>query len=74
MKNLKGEFVVRIGDDILRYENTDDIPEHFDNLIKFAPEAPPPPHTDIEHGELAEYMNIFKSLMSRETKSNLTNF
>jgi hypothetical protein len=72
--NLKGEFVVRIGDELCTYANTDSIPEHYDNLIKFAPEAPSGPHTEEEHGELTEYMNIFKSLMAREAKGKFTNF
>ena len=74
MINLKGEFVVRIGNELFTYENTDDIPKEFDNLIKFNPVPPEPPHTMEEHAEIAKYSDVFKEIMSREKKRNVTNF
>jgi hypothetical protein len=65
---IKGIFKVLIGDELLTYSEYDEIPLHFDNLIQFAPEIPPEPHTEEQHEwieSLPEYMN---ELMSREQK------
>jgi hypothetical protein len=74
MTNLKGEFVVRIDNTLYTYENTDDIPQEFDNLIKFNPIPIEGPHTPEEHAENAQMLDIFKEIMSREKKRDLTNF
>ena len=73
MKNLKGEFIVRIDHTLYTFENTDDIPMEFDNLIKFNPTPIEGPHTPEEHAENAEMMDVFKEIMSREKKRNATN-
>lgn len=74
MINLKGEFVVRIDNQLYTYENTDDIPKEFDNLIKFSPVPAEAPHTEEEHKAIAGYLEVFKDIMSREKKRNVTNF
>lgn len=74
MKNLTGEFIIREGNQLSTYNNTDDIPAVFDNIIKFNPDPIPGPHTPEEHAENAEMLDIFKDLMSRERKRNVTNF
>lgn len=74
MINLKGEFIIREGNQLFTYENTDDIPEVFDNLIKFNPDPIPGPHTPEEHAINAEMIDVFKDIMSRERKKDLTNF
>ena len=73
MTNLKGEFVVRIGNELHAYTNTDDIPLEFDNLIKFNPIPPEPPHTPEEHEDISGYLEVFKEIMKREKKRNITN-
>ena len=73
MKNLKGEFIVRIDNTLYKYDNTDDIPNQFDNLIKFNPTPIEGPHTPEEHAENAEMVEVFKDIMSREKKRNVTN-
>lgn len=73
MINLKGEFVVRIDDTLYNYENTDDIPKEFDNLIKFNPIPMQEPHTKEEHEAIAAYLEVFKDIMSREKKRDITN-
>lgn len=72
--NLKGEFVIRIGDKLYTYENTDDIPQTFDNLIKFNPIPIEPPHTQEQHDDIAKYMDVFKEIASRESKKTVSNF
>ena len=61
-----GEYIIKIGDKLFEYTNTNDIPEKFDNLIKFMPTSPEPPHTEEEHKEMATYNDKLKQLMKRE--------
>lgn len=65
---MKGEFVIRTDKQLYTYTDTKDIPETFDNLIKFAPEYPKAPHTEIEHEDISKFMDVLKELMSREKK------
>ena len=49
---MKGIFVVREGSATITYEDFDEIPMEFDNLISFkplAPEPPPPSHHHHHH-------------------------
>ena len=50
------------------YQNFEDIPESFENVITFSPEVPPPPHTEEQHEEIESWGDKLKELMSRETK------
>ena len=61
-----GEYIIKIGDKLFEYTNTNDIPEKFDNLIKFMPTSPESPHTEEEHKEMATYNYKLKELMKRE--------
>lgn len=65
---MKGSFTVRIGKELFTYDDTDKIPQEFDFLISFLPDYPPSPHTEVDHQEIATYMNVFKELQSREKK------
>ena len=44
------------------------VPATIDNLIEFVPDYFEPPHTEDQHHMMHESQNIFKQLMSRETK------
>lgn len=60
------KFVI-LNDGILKtYENYNDIPESFDNVIEFIPKIPPEPHTEEQHEEIGEWNNKLKELMKRE--------
>lgn len=50
------------------YQNFDDIPASFENVITFSPEVPEPPHTHEQHEEIDAWGDRLKELMSRETK------
>ena len=63
---MKGRFVIRTGKDLIEYTDTDMIPMSFDNLIEFAPEIIPEPHTEEQHEEMESYNNVLKELMTRE--------
>lgn len=69
---MKGRFVIRDGNQLFIYNNSEDIPQVFDNLIEFIPDYPPPPHTEEQH----EYINTFgpklNELLKRE-RSNARN-
>jgi hypothetical protein len=65
---MKGSFTVRIGRDLFTYDDTDKIPQEFDFLISFLPDYPKGPHTEIQHEEIASFMDMMKELQSRERK------
>lgn len=65
---MKGEYVIRIGNDIITYYEYDDIPESFDHLIKYSPIPILPPHTQEQHDEMESYVDKLNDLMKRETK------
>jgi hypothetical protein len=64
------EFVILIDGKIKHYENYEDIPQVFDNVIKFVPEISPGPHTHDEHDEMSLWNEKLKELMKRETNGN----
>lgn len=64
------EFVVLLNGELKTYNNFEDIPEKFDNVIKFLPEIPKPPHTEHQHEEMDVWNDKLKELISRETNGN----
>lgn len=67
---MPNEFVVLINNKLETFTKYEDIPEKFDNLIKFLPEIPEPPHTHEQHEELDLWNERLKELMKRETNGN----
>jgi hypothetical protein len=63
---MQGIFVIRDKGHFLEFSNYDDIPESFDNVIRFEPTPPESPHTKEEHEEMATYNDKLKELMKRE--------
>jgi hypothetical protein len=61
------EFVLLVNGELKTYTNYEDIPETFDNVIKFIPEIPEGPHTHEEHEELDKWNGRLQELMKRET-------
>ena len=49
---MKGTFIIKVGSELVTYDNYDDIPIKFDHLISFKPDAPEPPHSEEEHNEM----------------------
>lgn len=62
------KFTILLEGKLISYDNYEDIPLEFDNLIEFLPEIPPGPHTDEQHEEIEQWMYKFAQLMKRETK------
>ena len=63
---MKGIFVIREGSATITYEDFDEIPMEFDNLISFKPDAPEPPHSEEDHKEMDTYNAKLQELMKRE--------
>ena len=52
---MKGEFIIKTGEELITYTDYDDIPNTFDHVIKFNPDWPEYPHTQEDH----DYMEVF---------------
>lgn len=65
---MKGIFEVRINHETIQYEYFDDIPEVFDNLIRFEPEYPESPHSEEDHEYIETFGDKLLELMLREQK------
>lgn len=62
------EFVILRNGILETYHKYEDIPENFDNVIKFLPEIPDGPHTHEQHEEIDAWNDKLKELMKREKK------
>ena len=67
---MRGRFVILRQGKLEVYDDYDQIPARFDNLIEFMPEYPPGPHTDDEHHEMDAYAARLEELMRRETNAS----
>jgi hypothetical protein len=59
---------VRIGGEVLTYSEVSQIPDIFDNLIRFEPDYPEPPHTLTDHAVMGSFKDVFDDLMKRERR------
>jgi hypothetical protein len=64
---MKGVYEILINGKVVTFYDYNDIPESFDNVIKFIPETPPPPHSEDDHKKIKACMIKFKELLSKET-------
>lgn len=63
-------FVIMVDGELREYSEFDHIPQRIDHVIEFAPELPPPPHTDAQHDEIDSWQDRFQDLMEREYASS----
>ena len=61
------EFVILRNGILETYNKYEDIPESFENVIKFIPEIPDGPHTHEQHEEIDSWNDKLKELLKRET-------
>lgn len=61
------EFVILRNKVLESYNKYEDIPDTFENLIKFIPEIPDGPHTHEQHEEIDSWNDKLKELLKRET-------
>ena len=62
------QFAILIDGKVQVFDNYDDIPETFENVIRFEPEVPPEPHTEEQHHEIEQWNNKLQRLLKRETR------
>ena len=60
------EFVLLIKGKLITFTRYEDIPDDFDNVIKFLPEIPIPPHTQEQHEEIEGWNQKLQKLMEKE--------
>lgn len=65
---MKGKFTIREGGDLIVYDEYNDIPLIFDNVIEFLPDYPEPPHTEEQHDEIETYVDKLHDLLKRERR------
>lgn len=70
---MKGIFVIREGDQLFTYNDFEEIPSAYDNLIEFKPEYPPPPHTKEQHDYIDTFGRKLDELMNRERRNASSN-
>jgi len=61
-------FIILKDSILYEYDKYEDIPDFFDNVIKFMPEIPDGPHTYEQHDEIDKWIYRLQELMKRETK------
>ncbi len=67
------EFVLLVKGELKTYTNYEDIPDKFDNVIKFIPEIPDGPHSHNEHEEIEKWNERLQLLMEKERASSNKN-
>ena len=67
------EFVILVNGELVTYTNYDDIPEQFDNIIKFLPDIPDGPHSHDDHDEIPKWNERLQQLMEKERASSNKN-
>jgi hypothetical protein len=60
------QFIILRNGILETYDKYEDIPEEFDNVIKFLPEIPDEPHTHGQHEEIDSWKDKLKELIKRE--------
>ena len=70
---MSHEFVILVNGKLITYTKYEDIPDVFDNLIKFKPKQLDMPHTHEEHEEMDSLNQKLQNLMERERASRNKN-
>ena len=67
---MKGEFIIKMGKELITYTDYDDIPNTFDHVIKFNPDWPPSPHTQEDHDYMETFNDKLQALMEIERNAS----
>ena len=67
---MTGEFIIKIGEELITYTDYDDIPNTFDHVIKFNPDWPEPPHTQEDHDIMEVFNDKLQVLMEIERNAS----
>jgi hypothetical protein len=65
---MKGVFELLVNGKLETYHSYEDIPEVFDNVIKFLPDIPPPPHSEEQHEGIELWNKRLQELIEKEKK------
>lgn len=61
-----GTYKVLVRGKVVTYTNWNDIPDSFENMISFVPDAPPIPHSEEDHKYIETFNDKLQELMMRE--------
>jgi hypothetical protein len=61
------QFVILKNGILETYNKYEDIPDEFENVIKFLPDIPDGPHTHEQHEEIDSWNSKLLKLLKRET-------
>jgi hypothetical protein len=64
----KGVYKVLIGTKVHTYNNWNDIPLSFDNMVLFQPDWEEGPHTEEQHKYYETFSDKFDEILKRERK------
>ena len=67
---MTGEFIIKIGEELITYTDYDDIPNTFDHVISFNPDWPEEPHTQEDHDLMAVFNDKLQVLMEIERNAS----
>ena len=67
---MKGEFIIKTGEELITYIDYNDIPNTFDHVIKFNPDWPPSPHTQEDHDFMETFNDKLQALMEIERNAS----
>ena len=67
---MKGEYIILQNGELVTYNNYDDIPSTFENVISFNPDWPASPHTQEDHDYMEVFNDKLQALMERERASS----
>lgn len=62
---MRHRFEVLIGGVRWRFDRWEDVPLEIDEVIRFEPAIPPPPHTPEQHAEIELWPGRLKELLRR---------
>jgi len=64
------EFVFKVKGKLITVHSWEDVPQEFDNVIKFVPSIPPEPHTEEQHEEIEQWNTRLQTLMEKERNAS----
>ena len=65
----EGDYAVLVEGEVLEFSHWDDLPETFDNLIRWVPDVPPEPHTEAQHEAISSLPEKLRETLRREHAS-----
>ena len=67
---MKGEFIIKVGEELITYTDYIDIPNTFDHVIKFIADWPESPHTQEDHDYMETFNGKLQQLMEIERNAS----